>query len=221
MVNNTLPTISVKHRTRTYGELFADSLRVSLSKDKEFLRILKQTVWQERIQNFQLKNSKNAIIVPYRPTPQHNSHPIKIDWMVHLRDGAFLGMDIYAGYIHNHKTYITTKGHRANIYKSNGKVRSAKAAKFAKASRVVKGLSIAGSIISTGISAYEINESLQKGESPETLDVVDLSVGLVGLGSTTLVAVGIISNPIGWGIGLGVTIYGAGRLAYDLFWKEN
>lgn len=76
----------------------------------------------------------------------------------------------------------------------------------------------------TGIkynSAYEINESLQKGESPETLDVVDLSVGLVGLGSTTLVAVGIISNPIGWGIGLGVTIYGAGRLAYDLFWKEN
>lgn len=51
--------------------------------------------------------------------------------------------------------------------------------------------------------------------------MVDLSVGLVGLGSTTLVAVGIISNPIGWGIGLGVTIYGAGRLAYDLFWKEN
>lgn len=52
----------------------------------------------------------------------------------------------------------------------------------------------------TGIkynSAYEINESLQKGEIPETLDVVDLSVGLVGLGSTTLVAVGIISNPIG------------------------
>lgn len=30
-----------------------------------------------------------------------------------------------------------------------------------------------------------------------------------------------ISNPIGWGIGLGVTIYSAGRLAYDLFWKEN
>lgn len=57
---------------------------------------------------------------------------------------------------------------------------------------------------------YSIAESISNDQTPEALDVADVSVGLVGLSSTVLVAAGIISNPVGWSIGLGVTIYGAG-----------
>lgn len=64
--------------------------------------------------------------------------------------------------------------------------------------------------ISVGISSYSIAESISNDQTPEALDVADVSVGLVGLGGTVLVAAGIISNPVGWSIGLGVTIYGAG-----------
>lgn len=199
-----------------YGQSFADNLRISLQNDPQFrlelLRSLKTRI----------VTSPPATISPYRPQPTpYQSNSQTLHWMVLIRDGSFVGMDIYDGYIHNHTTYVTTKGKIANIYKPNGQVNSARAAQFAKVSRLVKGVAIVGSVISVGISSYSIAESISNDQTPEALDVADVSVGLVGLGSTVLVAAGIISNPVGWGIGLGVTIYGAGRFAYDLFWKEN
>jgi hypothetical protein len=44
---------------------------------------------------------------------------------------------------------------------------------------------------------------------------LNAGVGVVGMGATTLAAFGIISNPVGWAIGLGVLGYGIGTLIYD------
>ncbi|MNL64269.1 hypothetical protein D3C87_1884690 [compost metagenome] len=46
-------------------------------------------------------------------------------------------------------------------------------------------------------------------------DFVDAGVGTIGLAATGLVYFGIISNLVGWGIGLGVLIYGGATLIYD------
>lgn len=46
-------------------------------------------------------------------------------------------------------------------------------------------------------------------------DFLDTTVGIVGLGTTGLVALGLVSNPVGWAIGIGVLAYGAGTLIYD------
>jgi uncharacterized protein RhaS with RHS repeats len=37
----------------------------------------------------------------------------------------------------------------------------------------------------------------------------------VGLGATALAAAGLISNPVGWAIGIGVLVYGRATLIYD------
>lgn len=199
-----------------YGQLFADKLRISLQNDPEFQRELLRTL------KTQIVMPRQAVISPYRPQPTpYPAQPQDFRWLIILRDGAFLGMDIYDGYIHNHTTYVTTRGKIANIYKPNGKVNSLRAAQYANLSRFVKGVAIGGSIISVGLSSYSIAESISNDQTPEALDIADVSVGLLGLGSTALVSAGIISNPVGWGIGLGVTIYGAGRLIYDIFWSED
>jgi len=52
--------------------------------------------------------------------------------------------DGYNNFFHNHKTYTTTKGVTKNIYKANGAVRSARAAKFATTSKFIKGAGVAG-----------------------------------------------------------------------------
>lgn len=209
---------SVSYSNKCYGEHFVDALRVNLMSDPVFKVELKKTITQAYY------NRPQAVIVPYKPSvysevPLHNEKQIK--WAIRIRDGAFLGMDIYSGYIHNHKTYITTKGKVANIYKRNGKVNSARAAKFAQTSRLVRGIAITGSIITTGWSGYSVYQSLKNNETPEAIDVADFSVGLLGLGSSVLVAAGMLSTPIGWGIGLGVTIYSGGRLIYDIFFSDD
>ncbi len=209
-------SLDSKRPGQCYGALFADTLRISLQNDPGFHLELLRTL------KTRIETPPPTVITPYRTQAipvQAKSQ--KLRWTIWIRDGAFLGMDIYDGYIHNHTTYVTTKGKIANIYKPNGKVNSARASQFAKASRLVKGVAIAGSIISVGISSYSIAESISNDQTPDLLDVADISVGLVGLGSTALVAAGLISNPVGWGIGIGVTIYGAGRLAYDIFWNED
>ena len=37
----------------------------------------------------------------------------------------------------------------------------------------------------------------------------------IGLGATGLAAFGLISNPVGWGIGIGILLYGGATLIYD------
>ena len=48
------------------------------------------------------------------------------------------------------------------------------------------------------------------------LDVADTTVGVVGLAGTALVTFGLVSNPVGWGIGAAVIIYGGIRLVQDI-----
>lgn len=122
----------------------------------------------------------------------------------------------YNSFFHNHTTYKTTKGITKNIYKPNGAVRSARAAKFASTSKIVKGAGVVGTAFMTGVAGYNIVNSLNNGSAVSGKDVADFSVGAVGLGTSVLVAVGLVSNPIGWVIGGGVTLYSIGSFAYDL-----
>jgi hypothetical protein len=50
---------------------------------------------------------------------------------------------------------------------------------------------------------------------------LDLSVGVVGLGTSTLVGFGLVSNPVGWAIGAGVLIYTGGTMIYDATHSDN
>ena len=77
---------------------------------------------------------------------------------------------------------------------------------------------MAVSVVSTGYSGYKVYEQYNKGGANEVFkhgDVWDAGFGAVGLGATGLAAFGIISNPVGWGIGKGVLIYGGVTLIYD------
>ncbi len=49
----------------------------------------------------------------------------------------------------------------------------------------------------------------------EHRDVLDATVGAIGLGSTAAVALGLLSNPVGWAIGLGVLAYFLSTMIYD------
>jgi hypothetical protein len=131
---------------------------------------------------------------------------------------ASFGTGVYADYLHNHKTYTTTGGQTRSIYKANGAYRSARAAQFGQMSKFVKGLGVAGAVVSTGYSGYKVVNQYQAGGvgNINPLDATDVGVGVIGIGSTILTGVGLISNPIGWGIGIGVTLYFGGRLVYDL-----
>ncbi|GGH07661.1 DUF6443 domain-containing protein [Mucilaginibacter phyllosphaerae] len=89
---------------------------------------------------------------------------------------------------------------------------------------ITKGLGIAGSVVTTGYSSYQVYGQYQKGGVNEVFshrDVVDAGVGAIGLGATGLAAFGLISNPVGWTIGAGILVYSVGTLIYDATHKEN
>ncbi|WP_304343869.1 DUF6443 domain-containing protein [Chryseobacterium koreense] len=152
--------------------------------------------------------------IPKAPDESHDNK-----WLGLFVSGTSFGTGVYSDYVHNHKTYTTTKGVTKNIYKANGAVRSARAAEFASKSKFIKGLGIAGAVASTGYSALNVANQWNEGgvSNINRLDAADTLVGTVGLGSTLLVAAGLVSNPVGWAIGAGVTIYFGARLAYDLY----
>lgn len=88
----------------------------------------------------------------------------------------------------------------------------------AKYLKFSKSLGVVGSVVSTGYSMGKVVDQYNTGGWSEVgshRDALDAGVGIVGLGATGLAAVGIISNPIGWGIGIGVLIYGGATLIYD------
>jgi RHS repeat-associated protein len=112
----------------------------------------------------------------------------------------------------NHRTYTTTKGQTKNIYKPNGKVRSAKAAQAARTSQLVRGVSytLAGvGIAIDGIGVYNYYFD----DDPESFKVhpakFGLNLGMTILGVTggpvTAASVGtffLIDATIGWENGL-------------------
>ena len=82
-----------------------------------------------------------------------------------------------------------------------------------------KSLGVAASVVTTAYSATKVYDQYQKGGAGEVFnhrDVVDTTVGVIGLGTTALVAIGLVSNPVGWAIGIGVLVYGTGTMIYDL-----
>jgi hypothetical protein len=125
---------------------------------------------------------------------------------------------VYSEYVHNHTTYTTTKGIEKNIIKANGQIRSARAARFARASNLVRGVAVVGSVLSTGYSTLQVYNQWDAGgiKNVNGWDATDAGVGMLGLGATGAVYLGLMSNPVGWGIGVGVLIYSGSRLAYDL-----
>jgi hypothetical protein len=128
--------------------------------------------------------------------------------------GGLLALeDGYNNFFHNHKTYTTTKGVTKNIYKANGAVRSARAAKFATTSKFIKGAGVAGTGLMTGVAFINIVDDISKGNAISGKDVLDFSFGAGGLLSLALVA-----NPVSLSvIGGVVAVYSVGSLAYDLY----
>jgi hypothetical protein len=65
-------------------------------------------------------------------------------------------------------------------------------------------------------STYSLGRYFTSGKDARTKDLVD---GIVGVGGTVIggaALFGIVSNPVGWGIGIGVSIYFGARFVYDL-----
>jgi hypothetical protein len=82
----------------------------------------------------------------------------------------------------------------------------------------VRYLGTAGTVFGMGVSGYNIYNCYNKGgiEAVNGWDIADFSVGAAGLTTTGLVSIGLISNPVGWVVAGGSTIYFTGRLIYDL-----
>ena len=80
------------------------------------------------------------------------------------------------------------------------------------------GAGILGSAVATGQAGYNVYAQYKKGGIKDIVhhrDILDAAVGTTGLVSTGLVALGLISNPVGWAIGIGALAYGVGTLIYD------
>ncbi len=138
------------------------------------------------------------------------------NWGLYLTGAVLTAEDVYNNFGHNHTTYTTTGGVTKNIYKANGAVRSARAAQFASTSTAVKVLGTTGTVLMTGVATYNIVDAVSNNRSVSGWDIADGSVGAVGLTGAGLTSVGVLSNPVGWGIGAGVATYSWFRLWYDL-----
>ena len=73
---------------------------------------------------------------------------------------------------------------------------------------------VLGSAYSTGKAISDYNQG--GWQSVNGLDIIDAGVGWGGVGVGVLATFGMISNPIGWGVGIGTGIYFGARLVYDL-----
>lgn len=133
---------------------------------------------------------------------------------------ASFGTGVYSDYMHNHKTYATTAGQIKNIYKGNGAARSARAAQFARNSKFIKGLGIAGAAASTLYSGAKVVSQFNEGgiSNIDSLDAADTFAGIVGVATTILVGAGmVVASPVTITIGVVVTVYFGVRLATDMY----
>ena len=90
--------------------------------------------------------------------------------------------------------------------------------------KYVKAAGVVGSIASTGYSGLKVYNQYDEGGFDEVLehrDFVDAGVGVIGLGTTGLVALGLVSNTVGWAIGIGILAYGDATLVYDAYNEET
>lgn len=93
--------------------------------------------------------------------------------------------------------------------------------RFMSGTRTLQALKVAkvagpiASVAGIGVSTYNIASGKGSG-----WDYADIGVNAVGLGTTALVTLGLVSNPVGWVIGGGVLIYNGVRL-YQSFNEGN
>jgi len=78
-------------------------------------------------------------------------------------------------------------------------------------------LNVITSVLSTGYTLGKINSDYQRGgwSNVYNWDIADATVGVGGLAASGAVYLGLISNPVGWGIGIGVSAYYGARFLYE------
>ena len=129
---------------------------------------------------------------------------------VYIAGAVLTAENVYNNYYHNHTTYTTTKGVVKNIYKTNGEVRSARAARFARTSTIVKILGIIGTAFMTVQAGTKIYDG-----SAIAWDYGDFTVGSVGTVAGTAELMGGTSCAVP-GVGEAVAAYAWFRLWFDL-----
>lgn len=128
-----------------------------------------------------------------------------------------VGAGFYTGYLHNYDTYISTSGQELSFRLPNGALRTTQQAQmYMTFNTTLKGIGTTASILSTAYSGYKVVNG-----SATTMDRVDFGVGLTGLGAGVGTSLGVISNPVGWTIGVATAIYGGTRLLGDLIGNYN
>ena len=130
------------------------------------------------------------------------------NWGLYITGAVLTAEDIYNNYYHNHTTYSTTKGVVKNIYKSNGAVRSARAAQFARTSTAVKVLGTTGTALMTATAGYNIATG-----NGTVLDYSDAAVGATGLTTGAVTWATGYAIPV---VGEAVALYSWARLWFDL-----
>lgn len=86
--------------------------------------------------------------------------------------------------------------------------------------RLFKRAGIVGSAVTAAYSGFNVAGQHNKGGWVEVFkhrDIIDTTVGGVGLAATAGVYFTLVSNPVGWGIGIGVLVYGGATLIYDQY----
>jgi len=87
--------------------------------------------------------------------------------------------------------------------------------------KFVNRFGVIGSFAGLSISGYNIYSAYNTGgfSAVSNWDIADFTVGAAGLATTGLVTVGLVSNPVGWMILGGTTVYFGARFAYELSTK--
>ncbi|WP_320020184.1 hypothetical protein [Labilibaculum manganireducens] len=122
--------------------------------------------------------------------------------------GALTTEGAYSTLLHNHTTYATTNGLTKNIYKANGRIRSARARGYANVSKTLKRVGTAGSVVTTGMAYYDIAKGNQ-----QPITYVDAGVGTAGLMTTIASYYSGAEIPY---VGEFIALYGTLRLTWDV-----
>jgi hypothetical protein len=121
--------------------------------------------------------------------------------------------------------YGLTANHTFNYgARQGGKIISASqrsALHFSHSMKVARTLGRVNIITGTIGVTYSANQAISDyneggWNQVNTWDVSDALVGAGGVTVGGLAMFGIVSNPVGWGVGIGVGLYFGGRLIYDL-----
>jgi len=106
----------------------------------------------------------------------------------------------------------------AGVYAGTLETYAKNTARMERIAKISGRFSTGLSIYSTASSGYKVYNQYQTGgvENIDGWDLADTTVGVVGLGGSVLVTLGIVSNPVGWVIGAGVLIYGGVRFIQDM-----